>query len=177
MRIPIQIYNRHIHLSASDCQKLFGKWYQLTHLKQLSQPWEFICQETLDIVWTQSQIPNINIIWPIRKNTQIEIYISDCDILWITPTIKSSWDLQNTPWTKIIWPHWSVFLQNWVIVPTKHLHCSVKEAQQLSIKNWQNIKIQTYWSHPTILENIKVRVKDHYVLDLPFHTQAVHKHP
>ena len=44
--IPVGISNRHIHLSRADVETLFGKGYQLTPLKELSQPGQYACNRT-----------------------------------------------------------------------------------------------------------------------------------
>ncbi len=49
MRVPIGISNRHVHLSQADANTLFGPNYQLTKLKDLSQPGQYACVETLTI--------------------------------------------------------------------------------------------------------------------------------
>lgn len=49
MRIPIGISNRHVHLSQADANTLFGSNYQLTPIKDLSQPGQFACAETIVI--------------------------------------------------------------------------------------------------------------------------------
>ena len=44
--VPVGVSIRHIHLSVDDAETLFGKGYQLTPLKDLSQPGQFACKET-----------------------------------------------------------------------------------------------------------------------------------
>ena len=49
MRVPIGISNRHVHLSQADANTLFGPNYELTPMKELSQPGQYACAETLTI--------------------------------------------------------------------------------------------------------------------------------
>ena len=49
MRVPIGISNRHVHLSQADENTLFGSNYELTPMKELSQPGQYACAETLTI--------------------------------------------------------------------------------------------------------------------------------
>lgn len=49
MRVPIGISNRHVHLSQADANTLFGSNYELTPMKELSQPGQYACVETLTI--------------------------------------------------------------------------------------------------------------------------------
>ena len=47
--IPIGISNRHIHLSRSDLDICFGESYELTPIKDLNQPGQYACKETMTI--------------------------------------------------------------------------------------------------------------------------------
>lgn len=49
MRVPIGISNRHVHLSQADANTLFGPNYELTPMKELSQPGQYACTETLTV--------------------------------------------------------------------------------------------------------------------------------
>ena len=48
--VPVGISNRHVHLSQADLDTLFGQGYKLTPIKDLSQPGQFACKETVTIV-------------------------------------------------------------------------------------------------------------------------------
>jgi putative phosphotransacetylase len=50
MKIPVEISARHVHLSQSDFEKLFGKGKNLTPIRKLSQPGEFASEEKLTII-------------------------------------------------------------------------------------------------------------------------------
>jgi len=75
--ILIEVSGRHIHLSREHLDKLFGRGYKLTKLKDLSQPGQFAAQETVDIVHEDKTISKVRIVGPCRKHTQVEISLTD----------------------------------------------------------------------------------------------------
>ena len=48
--VKIGVSQRHIHLSREHLDILFGKDYELTKLKDLSQPGQYACKEQLTII-------------------------------------------------------------------------------------------------------------------------------
>jgi putative phosphotransacetylase len=166
MRIPIWISNRHIHLSQVDADKLFGKWYEFKILKNLSQPWQFAYEETVVIKWSKWEIKNVRLMWPVRKQTQVEIFITDNFVLWCNAPMRLSWDIKWSESLNIIGPQWSIYLQEWVIVAKRHLHITQSEADDRWLKNNQKIKIKT--NNPErwlIFDNVLVRITDSSALD------------
>ena len=76
--LPIGISNRHIHLSREHVEVLFGKGYQLTKLKDLSQPGQYACKEQLTIVGpSMKAIEGVRVLGPERKASQVEISRTD----------------------------------------------------------------------------------------------------
>ena len=167
MRVPIWISNRHIHLSKIDAEKLFGKWYELTKIKDLSQPGQFACQEVLSIKWPKWQIDNVRILWPFRKETQIEILLWDNYLLGINAPVKMSWDLKDSESITLIWPKWAVYIPKWVIVAHRHIHMNVAQAKDFGFKNNQIVSVKTRWERAIIFENVKIKTNDSF--DFDFH--------
>lgn len=156
VRIPISVFDRHVHLSQIDAEKLFGKWYQFG-------------KETLVLQWSRWTLENVKIILPFRKFTQVEISFGEADILGVESIVRSSGNLKWTPWIKIIWPAWVIAIPFGVIVAQRHLHCTVKEAQDMGLKNGDIIKMRVWW-WGYVFDNVIVRAKDIYVLD--FHLNS-----
>lgn len=50
MRIPLGISNRHVHLSPSDVEKLFGPGYEIKKFKDITQPGQFAAEELVTLV-------------------------------------------------------------------------------------------------------------------------------
>ncbi len=168
INIPIWISNRHIHLSQKDANILFWTWYKFEILKELKQKWEYAYKEIVSIVGTKWTIEKVRILWPFRKETQLELLTQDLYKLWIQAPIRISWDLENSwKWAKIIWPKWIIDMKNWIIIAQRHIHISDKQAKKYNLKQWEIIKIKTEWIRSVIFENVIVRVKNSY--DFEFH--------
>ncbi len=164
MRIPIWISNRHVHLSPSDMEKIFGKWYKLKVFKDISQPGQYAAQELVIIEWPKGKIEKVRVVWPTRKTTQVEIMVGDNFVLWTNAPIKVSGDVDNLEYIKIIWPVGDIY-GPFAMVSERHLHCTVKEAQELWLKNGEKIKLHIGWIRGLVFENVAVRARDDYALD------------
>jgi len=165
MQIPIWISNRHIHLSKEDADVLFGPNYEFKKIKDLTQPWQFACEEVVTLVGPKKSLEKVRVLWPLRKQTQVEINFSDNFVLWISAPIRMSWDLQNTPWIKVIWPKWEVQLSQWVIVAQRHIHISTEQAKKYNLTNNQVVSLKIDWVRSLVFNNIIVRVDDNFELD------------
>ena len=106
--VPVGISNRHIHLSQADLDQLFGAGYQLTPMKELSQPGQFACKETVTICGPKGAIEKVRVLGPVRKETQIEIVAGDCFKLGVKAPAKLSGDLAGTPGITVVGPKGSV---------------------------------------------------------------------
>lgn len=176
MRVPVFIQSRHIHLSKIDSEKLFWKWYIFSIEKQFTQPWEFFTKEKLTIKWPKWEIKNINIIMPFRKFTQVEILQSDNEILWVNATETKSWDLKKAEPITIIWPKWSIYINNCTIIAEKHIHMSVADSKDFWFRNNQIVKLKTPWKNWKIIENVRIRTNDKFEFDLHLNEEIWEKY-
>ena len=53
-------------------ETLFGKGYELTVKKELSQPGQFASNERVRVIGSKSEFPAVSILGPCRKETQVE---------------------------------------------------------------------------------------------------------
>ncbi|MSS77664.1 phosphate propanoyltransferase [Anaerococcus sp. WCA-380-WT-2B] len=164
-KIPIGISGRHIHLSQKDLDTLFGKGYELTPIKKLSQPGQFACKETLTIAARKGCIENVRIIGPVRSQSQVEILRADAFKLGIKPVLRLSGDLENTPGVTIIGAKGSIILKEGVIVAQRHIHFNNEQARVRGYKNGDIVSIRVGGQRSAILENVSIRVGDNGYLD------------
>ncbi len=164
MRIPIGSSNRHVHLAPSDMEKLFGKGYEITKFRDISQPGQYAAQELVTLVGEKGKIEKVRVVGPNRKTTQVEIMLGDTFTLWITAPIKVSGDTKDLWYIKIVWPVGEVY-GPFAMVAQRHLHCTVKEAQEMGIKDGDDINLHVWGIRGVVFENVAVRARDDYALD------------
>ena len=60
--IPAGVSNRHVHLSQADLDRLFGPGYELTKMKDLSQPGQYACKEMVTVCGPKGAIEKVRIL-------------------------------------------------------------------------------------------------------------------
>lgn len=156
--VPVGISNRHIHLSQADLDQLFGAGYQLTPMKELSQPGQFACKETVTICGPKGAIEKVRVLGPVRKETQIEIVAGDCFKLGVKAPAKLSGDLAGTPGITAVGPKGSVQTAQGLIVAQRHIHMAPADAQAYGVQDGQIVKIRVGGLRGGIYDNVAIRV-------------------
>lgn len=164
-QIPIGISNRHIHLCQEDVEKLFGKDYKLTPLKELVQPGQFAAKEVVSIVGRKGSIEGVRVLGPVRKRTQIEISMTDSFKLGVKAPVKESGDLAGAGSIFVIGPKGSIESKESVIIAKRHIHMHPDDAKKLGVKDQQIVSIKTMGERPTVFGNTVVRVKENFRLE------------
>jgi putative phosphotransacetylase len=164
--VPVALSNRHLHLSKEHLELLFGKGYQLTRYKDLSQPGQYACTEKVDIVGPKGTLKGVRVLGPVRKETQIEVSIADSYVLGIRPPVRDSGDLNNTPGATIIGPEGQVELEYGVIVAARHIHMHPDDAKDYGVKDFQRVKVRKGGFRATVFENVLIRVSESYALEM-----------
>jgi len=169
--IHIGVSNRHIHLSQSDADILFGKNHEFKVLKFLSQPWQYACAEVLTIQWPKKAIEKVRVLWPLRSQTQVEISITDSFVLGVQAPIRLSGDLKESSPITIVGPEGTVELSKWLIIAKRHLHMHTDEAKEFGLVNNQIITVKAGSSERSVIfDQVVVRVSDRYALDMHIDT-------
>ena len=172
MKVPIWVSNRHVHLSKSDAEKLFWEWYELTKIKDLTQPWQFAAEECVILKWPKWEISKVRILWPYRPETQVEILAADQFKLWTMAPIRLSWDIKWSAWITIVAPNGNeISINEWMIVSKRHIHMLPSDAEKYWVKNNQIVKIKCWWERWLIFDEVVVRITDTSALDTHIDTE------
>lgn len=169
--IPLGISNRHIHLSQADINQLFGEGYQLTFLKELSQPGQFACKETVLICGPKGAIEKVRVLGPARSETQVEILSGDCFKLGVRAPIRQSGETDQTPGLTIIGCCGTVVLAKGVIIAQRHIHMTAADARKFQVSDKQVVCLKLSGIRGGILENVLIRVNETFSLECHLDTE------
>ena len=98
--IEMEASGRHVHLTKAQSHALFG--HGLTPKRPLSQPGQFLANERVTVKGPKGEFQNVAVLGPERKQAQVEISLTDGRTLGITPPIRLSGDVENTPGATLI---------------------------------------------------------------------------
>ena len=163
-QVPIEASARHVHLCQADIDTLFGKGYQLTVKKNLSQPGEFLARERVKILGERSIIENVAVLGPARKQTQVEVSLSDAFTLGIEPPINLSGNLNGAADVVIINGVNTVNAKSSTIIARNHIHMTPEEAETFGVKDRQEVNVKVTGVRPMTFENVVIRVDKSFSL-------------
>ena len=102
MKFIVETSARHVHLSQEHLEVLFGQGYELTKKKELSQPGQYACEERVTIVGSKKELAGVSIFRPVRKETQVELSLTDARSIGVAAPVRESGDIAGTGACKIV---------------------------------------------------------------------------
>ncbi len=165
IKIPIEISARHIHISQEDFEALFGKGRTLTRKKDLSQPGQYLAEERITIRGPRGSFENVAVLGPFRKQTQVELSITDTKKLGIPHVIRQSGDIAGTPGCTLVNGDISIDITEGVIAAKRHIHMTPREAMLLQVEDNDIVFIlTTSYERSLIYADVVVRVSPDFRL-------------
>ena len=154
----VEASGRHVHLSRKELDALFGTGYELTKAKDLSQPGQYASKERLTVVGPKGAFHNVVILGPVRKESQVEVSLTDCLQLGVKAPIRESGDIEVTPGIVLVNGDKSVSLDKGLIVAKRHVHMTPEDAEKLGVKNHDIVKVKVEGARPLIFDDVVIRV-------------------
>ena len=168
--VPIGISNRHIHLSQEHIEQLFGKGHTLTKTKDLSQPGQFACEETVTLIGPKGSMPGVRVLGPARNASQVELAATDTFKLGVKPPVRDSGKLEGSPGIEVEGPVGKVHLDQGVIIAARHIHMTPEQAAEHSLKDGDHVQVRISGVRGGILQHVLIRVSANYALDMHIDT-------
>jgi putative phosphotransacetylase len=163
--VPVGISAKHVHLSREHVDLLFGKGYQLTYLKPLSQPGQFAANETVELIGPKGTLSKVRVLGPERPHTQVEVAMSDARKLGMKPPVKTSGDLNGTIGITLRGSKGEVAITEGVMIADRHIHMTPEEARCFNVQDGQKVNLLIKGDKGGILHNVCIRVNSKYALD------------
>lgn len=162
---------RHVHVSQEDLETLFGKGYELTKKKDLSQPGQYACNERVQVIGPKASFPTVSILGPVRNKTQVEISASDARSIGVAAPVRESGDIKGSGACKIVGPAGEIEISEGVIVAKRHIHMTNADAEIFGVKDKDivSVKIDSP-ERSLIFGDVVVRVNDTYALAMHIDT-------
>lgn len=169
-KIPVSISARHIHLNREALDILYGEGYELTVFRELSQPGQYASNEKLTVAGPKGSFAGVRILGPLRGANQVEISMTDARTLGVSPPVRSSGDLAGSASVTLIGPCGTIVMEEGCIVAERHIHMSPADARYYGVSDKEQVMVKVHNEKGGILDNVIVRVRDDFELDMHIDT-------
>ncbi len=160
--IEVEASGRHVHLSRKDIDTLFGEGYQLTKIKDLSQPGQYACKERVTVIGPKGKLKNVIVLGPERKESQVEVSLTDAVVLGVKPQVKQSGELDGTDGITISSEKATITLTRGLIAAKRHIHMTPEDAQKFQVQDGQVVQAKVYGTRPLIFDDVILRVSPNF---------------
>lgn len=140
--VMVETSARHVHVTEKTLEILFGKGYQLTKKKDLSQPGQFACEERVQVIGPKNSFPAVSILGPTRPADQVELSASDARSIGVAAPVRESGDIAGSGACKLVGPKGEVELKEGVIVAKRHIHMTPEDAENYGVKDKQVVSVK-----------------------------------
>ncbi|MEM1347839.1 MAG: acetate/propionate family kinase [Myxococcota bacterium] len=171
--IPVAISARHVHLAQQTVEALFGEGHQLTRMRDLSQPGQFACEETVTLVGPKRSLERVRVLGPARSRDQVEISRTDEFHLGLDAPVRASGDVEHSPGCTLIGTQGRrVKLEQGVICAWRHIHMTPDDAEHFGVADRDIVEVEVGQggARSLIFKDVLVRVKESYKLEMHIDT-------
>lgn len=158
--VELEASGRHVHVTKAQAHTLFG--HGLTAKRPLSQPGQYLAQERVTVIGPKGELKNVAVLGPERPEGQVEISLTDGKALGLTPPVRLSGKVMDTPGATLVGPMGSVTLPQGVIAAKRHIHMTPEDAARFGVTDKQEVRLQVFTERPLIFDDVTVRVSDSF---------------
>jgi propanediol utilization protein len=160
-----------MHVTPADLEVLFGPGAKLTRLKDLYQQGEFASEQLVTIVGPRQRIiPNVRILGPERKFTQIELSYTDGVYLGLDLPLRISGNIDNTPGVTVLGPRGALQLSQGVIRAARHVHMSTEDMNYYGVRDGDDMKLKIEGPCGVTFDKLRVRYHPKVILEVHIDT-------
>lgn len=156
-KVLVETSARHIHLSQSTIEALFGAGHTLTKKKDLSQPGQFACEEKVEVIGPKGSL-KMSVLGPARGADQVEISLTDARSIGVVAPVRESGDIAGSGACLLRGPMGEVEIAQGVIAAKRHIHLTPADAEEFGVSDKQIVKVRLDTARALIFDDVVVRV-------------------
>lgn len=171
MEVPVEISARHIHLTEEDYHTLFGN-AEPKVIKELSQKGQFASDKLVKVTSLGDQEISARFLGPFRKFSQLELTKTDAYLLKIKTNVEEclcgltdALAYEDGAQVTIIGDKGKL-TKKIAMTARRHLHINTAKAQELGLKESQEVGLKIGTIRSTLFEKVLVRIDDSYSFDV-----------
>lgn len=170
-KILVETSARHIHLTDSAVETLYGAGAKLEPKKMLSQPGQYAAaNDKIKLVGPKGELM-VSVLGPTRSANQVELSFSDARALGLKGVpVRESGDVAGTPGIKLVGPAGELEISEGVIIAKRHIHFDPESAKALGVEDKQTVKVKINSDRTTIFDDVVCRVSPSYALAMHIDT-------
>ncbi|GAG05154.1 unnamed protein product, partial [marine sediment metagenome] len=168
--IPVEVSAHHVHLSQQHVEGLFGPGRQLTFEQELSQSGQYASREKLALIGPKGKVERVRVLGPTRKETQIEISMTEQFKLGIHPPIRESGDIEDSPGITIEGAKGNITTDRGVICALRHIHMSPEDALRFGLRDKDMVLVRVEGERELIFGDVLIRVHPSFQLAMHIDT-------
>ena len=151
MKVLVETSARHVHVTQEHLEALFGKGFELTVKKELSQPGQFASNERVTVVGPKKELANVSILGPVRSASQVELSLTDARSIGIAAPVRESGDIAGSAGCKLVGPAGEVELTEGVI------------AEKAGVKDKDVVKVSCGGNdRKLVFDDVVIRVSEKF---------------
>jgi putative phosphotransacetylase len=134
--LMVNISARHVHLTDEHVEILYGPGAKLEPMKWLYQDGFYAAQQTVTIFGPRRRmIPDVRVLGPTRKASQVELAFTDGISLGIDLPVRISGDHHDTVGCVLVGPKGVVELKAGVVRAMRHVHMSPADCAWYGVQD------------------------------------------
>ena len=154
--VELEASGRHVHVTKEQAMTLFG--HLLTPKRPLSQPGQYLANERVTVIGPKGEFRDVAVLGPERKETQVEVSLTDARTLGVQVPIRLSGNVAGSPGATLVGSRGQIILSSGVIAARRHIHLTPEAAAVFGVKDKQVVQLKTYTARPTVWQDVVVRV-------------------
>jgi acetate kinase len=169
--IPVAISARHLHLDQKSFHALFGSDATPTHLRDISQPGQYACEEKVNLIGPRGRIDGVRLLGPLRSKNQIEVSRTDEFELGVDAPIRDSGNVAGSAPIVVEGPKGKLALNEGLICAKRHIHMTPEDAERYEVSDGDEVEVAiTGGPRDLVFGDVLVRVSPKYKLEMHIDT-------